>query len=107
LTYTVQNTGGRPVGALLTDDLPAALAPIYVEADQGTCDGDATLTCALGSIGPGRSIDVVVVAQVVAAASFANDAELVAADDGVAADGPPTLRFKATAAAAVRLALPH
>jgi uncharacterized repeat protein (TIGR01451 family) len=107
VTYTVQNSGGRAASALLTDALPAALAPIYVDSDQGTCTGDRTVRCALGSLGPGRSADVTLVLQVMKAATFVNAADAEATDDAVAVSDPASLRFKAGTSAAVRLVLPR
>jgi hypothetical protein len=107
VTYTVQNTGGRAASALLTDALPAALAPIYVDSDQGACTGDRTVRCALGPLGPGRSADVTLVLQVTKAATFVNAADADAADDAVAVGDPASLRFTAGTGAAVRLGLPR
>jgi uncharacterized repeat protein (TIGR01451 family) len=106
VTYTVQNTGGRAASALLTDALPAALAPIYVDSDQGSCTGDKTVRCALGSLGPGRSADVTLVLQVMKAATFVNAADADATDDGVPVSDPSSLRFTAGSSTAVRLVLP-
>jgi uncharacterized repeat protein (TIGR01451 family) len=106
-TFTVRNTGGRAVAATLTDELPEAVAPIYADAEQGSCDGSGTVTCSLGSVGAGRSVDVTIVVQVMKPEVFANDADAAAGDDDASVDGSSTLRFTAGAGKAVRLALPR
>jgi hypothetical protein len=107
VVYTVQNTGGRAAGALLTDALPAAVAPIYVDAEQGACTGDQALRCTLGAIGPGRSVDVTLVLQVTRAATFVNAADADTTEDDVTVADPPSLRFTAGSSASVRLSLPR
>jgi len=56
---TVLNNGpSEAVDTVLTDTLPADVTLVSAIPDQGTCSGTTTITCTLGTIGNGVSVDV-------------------------------------------------
>jgi uncharacterized repeat protein (TIGR01451 family) len=64
-TITATNNGPDPAdGVSVVDPLPEGLTPISAEATQGSCSGDGTIDCALGSLSPGASVTVSIVALV-------------------------------------------
>lgn len=65
LTYTITVTNDGPsnaTGVTLTDTLPAGLTYISAVPEQGTCD--ASVSCALGDMAVGSSVDVVIMVTV-------------------------------------------
>ena len=68
VTYTVTVTNGGPSGAqsvVLTDTLPGGTSYVSAVPDQGTCSELAgVVTCPLGTLADGASVDVVIVAAV-------------------------------------------
>jgi len=67
ITYevTVTNPGpGASQGVTLTDALPAGTTLVSAAPSRGTCEGEAEVTCALGTLGIGESavVEIVVVA---------------------------------------------
>ena len=70
-TVTVANAGPSDAQTVtLVDVLPAQVAYVSATPDQGSCSEAAgTVTCALGTVADGASVDVVIVVTVPSAAS--------------------------------------
>jgi uncharacterized repeat protein (TIGR01451 family) len=65
LTYTISVPNFGPAqanGVTVTDPLPTGAT--FVSATPGTCSGNSTVTCTLGSIAPGASATVTIVVAV-------------------------------------------
>jgi uncharacterized repeat protein (TIGR01451 family) len=64
--YTIKVTNGSTTapatGVVVTDTLPAGATVHSMSADQGTCSGTTTVTCAIGTIDPKvtRTVEVVI-----------------------------------------------
>ena len=69
-TVTVANSGPSDAGTVvLADTLPVEVAFVSAAPDQGSCsESGGTVTCSLGSVADGASVDVVIVVTVPAAA---------------------------------------
>ena len=87
VTYLVrvQNTGPSTAAAVtMTDTLDAGLSLISAASPVGTCSGNPTITCNLGSLNSGASVDIVVTATVsadVTGATVGNTAAVSTATD--------------------------
>jgi uncharacterized repeat protein (TIGR01451 family) len=98
LTYTITVTNEGPHQAtdvVLTDVLPGgvSLVPGGLGWTQGSCSGDATITCSLGDLASGSSANVVVVVQPTSAGILSNSASVSASspDPGFANNSATTL----------------
>ena len=73
LTYTVTVSNAGPSDAasvVVTDTLPAGVSFVSATPDQGSCaEAAGVVTCALGTIADGGSINVVIVTDVPATAA--------------------------------------
>jgi uncharacterized repeat protein (TIGR01451 family) len=81
MTYTVNVTNNGPgtaTGVILTDTLPASVTFVSASATQGTCSGTATVTCLLGTIGPGNTVTVTIQVKPTMAGLITNTATAVA-----------------------------
>ena len=81
VTYTFVMTNYRPGEATdvaLGDLLPASTTFVSVKTTQGTCTGTKTVTCALGTLGLGKTATVVLVVKTTAAGTIPNTAQVVA-----------------------------
>jgi uncharacterized repeat protein (TIGR01451 family) len=81
LTYTlvVKNNGELPAdGVTLTDTLPTGATLVSATAGQGSCSGVAPLTCNLGTLGAGASVNVVVVIKPPLVRNITNTASVAA-----------------------------
>jgi uncharacterized repeat protein (TIGR01451 family) len=67
MTYTLavkNNAAANPAANVnVTDVLPSGLTFVSSSAEQGSCAGTTTVTCALGTLGPGQSTSVSIVVQ--------------------------------------------
>ena len=65
-TLTITNAGlNTATGVVVTDPLPASLAFVSATASQGSAAfADGTLTCALGTLAPGQTATVTLVASI-------------------------------------------
>lgn len=65
-TIPVSNAGSSPMtGVTLTHTLPRAMTFVWSTPDSGTCTRDGrTLTCPLGTLAPGQTVEVIVVGLV-------------------------------------------
>ncbi|HEX4110635.1 MAG TPA: hypothetical protein VHX88_21075 [Solirubrobacteraceae bacterium] len=69
-TLVVQNHGpSDATGATVTDTAPAGETIIAAQPSQGTCTTQPTLTCSLGTIANGGTVQILVTASVSAGAS--------------------------------------
>ena len=60
----VENNGpSEATGIVLTDDFPEGVSPILSAPVEGTCSGDKTVTCELGSLDVGSKNLVMIVAR--------------------------------------------
>ncbi len=81
LTYTlaVKNNGELPAdGVTLTDTLPVGATLVSTNAGQGSCTGGAPLTCNLGTLGAGASVNVTIVIKPPAVRNITNTASVAA-----------------------------
>jgi uncharacterized repeat protein (TIGR01451 family) len=76
VTYTVTVTNDGPVdatGVTVTDTLDAATSYVSATPDQGSCsETGGTITCDLGAIAAGDSVDITIVADPTAVGSVTN-----------------------------------
>jgi uncharacterized repeat protein (TIGR01451 family) len=75
LVYTIQASNGSSAtatGVVVTDQLPAGVTLVSVSASQGSCSGQPTMVCALGSLGPGATATITIVVQPTAAGTITN-----------------------------------
>jgi uncharacterized repeat protein (TIGR01451 family) len=92
LTYTLavaNNNAGNPAGGVtVTDALPSGVTFVSSSAGQGSCTGTATVSCALGTIGPSQSTTVSIVVKPTAEGPLSNTATVTtsAADTNNAND---------------------
>ena len=69
VTYTITVTNDGPSAAtdvVATDTLPAGLVFVSATPSQGSCSGQATVTCALGTLADGASATVTLQARITA-----------------------------------------
>jgi uncharacterized repeat protein (TIGR01451 family) len=82
VTYTVSVANAGPDAAgevVLTDTLPSGVSYVSATPEQGTCDETGgVVTCELGEIGNGASVDVVIVVETVAYGALTNEASVSA-----------------------------
>ncbi len=67
VTFTLAVTNNGPddaTGVVVTDDLPSSLTLVSATPDQGSCGNTDPLSCALGSIANGATVEIEVVATV-------------------------------------------
>ncbi len=67
VTYTVTVTNNGPndaTNASVTDDLPDTLTLVSATPDQGTCSATDPITCDLGTISNGASVEIEIVAEI-------------------------------------------
>jgi hypothetical protein len=102
-TVTVANRGGKATTVTISDTLPAALALVGVDADQGSCDDDRVITCTLGSLRSGDSATVTIAAQVMTAGPIVNAITVAPADPAVDVSGDTNSKIVAGRGAAVRV----
>jgi uncharacterized repeat protein (TIGR01451 family) len=80
LTYTFTATNGSATtpatGVAITDPLPGAGSLVSAHASAGTCAGDTTVVCAIGSLAPGASATVTIVISANGAAPLVNTASV-------------------------------
>jgi uncharacterized repeat protein (TIGR01451 family) len=85
ITYTVTVTNGGPDTAenvVLTDDLPDGVNYVSATPDQGTCSqSGGVVTCELGEIADGTSVDVTIVVETVTYGTLTNAASVSADTD--------------------------
>ncbi len=63
-TVTVTNNGPSTAqGVQVTDPIPAPLSFVSISSSQGTCTGGTNAQCSLGSLAPGASATVTIVAR--------------------------------------------
>jgi uncharacterized repeat protein (TIGR01451 family) len=66
LVYTIRATNGSSqtaTGVTVTDQLPAGVTLVSVSTSQGSCSGQSTITCSLGSLAAGATVTITVVVQ--------------------------------------------
>ena len=83
-TVSVSNAGPSDAASVsLTDVLPAGVVFVSATPDQGSCvEAAGTITCALGTVADGASVDVVIVVTVpadTAAGTITNNASVTTA----------------------------
>jgi uncharacterized repeat protein (TIGR01451 family) len=80
MTYTLaveNNNATNPAAAVsVTDTLPSGVTFVSSSASQGTCSGDATVTCAIGTVAAGASATVTLVVKPSAAGPLSNTASV-------------------------------
>jgi uncharacterized repeat protein (TIGR01451 family) len=76
LTYALfvgNNSGINPAGGIaVTDALPAGVSFVSSSTGQGFCAGTTTVSCAIGTLGPGQSTTVTIVVRPTAAGPLSN-----------------------------------
>jgi uncharacterized repeat protein (TIGR01451 family) len=71
VTTTVTNAGpSAATGVVVTFPLPPALDLVSASPGQGSCSGDTTVTCALGTLPSQATVTIVLQAQVVSEEPF-------------------------------------
>lgn len=74
-TLAVANAGPADAsGVTVTDSLPDGLQFVSAQPSQGSCSGTSTVSCSLGTVAAGQSVDVVINATVTRAGEFTNTA---------------------------------
>jgi uncharacterized repeat protein (TIGR01451 family) len=74
-TETVTNRGpDRATNVRLVDQLPSGLTLVSVSATQGGCSGTTSITCSLGSLAPGATATITIVARATATGTVQNSA---------------------------------
>ena len=78
MTYTLDvknnSAASTATGVSVTDALPSGLTFVSSSAAQGTCSGDATVTCAIGALAPAQATTVTIVARPTAPGPLVNTA---------------------------------
>jgi uncharacterized repeat protein (TIGR01451 family) len=83
-TVTVQNTGSDPVDATVVDTLPAGVALIDVEEDQGgACSGADSFTCTATALAAGTTATIALVVQVTQPGVLDDEVDASASDPSV------------------------
>ena len=78
-------------GVTVVDTLPPGVSFVRSAVGQGSCAGTTTVTCALGTLGPGQSTVVGIVVRPTAAGPLSNTATVsTTASDGNAANNSST-----------------
>lgn len=95
LTYILivknNHTFNPASGVGVVDALPAGVTFVTSAAAQGSCAGTATVTCAIGTLGPGQSRAVGIVVRPTATGPLSNTASVsTTASDGNAANNSST-----------------
>jgi uncharacterized repeat protein (TIGR01451 family) len=76
LTYALvvgNNSGINPAGGIaVTDALPAGVSFVSSSTGQGFCAGTTTVSCAIGTLGPGQLATVTIVVRPTAAGPLSN-----------------------------------
>ena len=76
-TLTVTNHGPDTANAVqVTDTLPSGVAFVSDTSSQGTCSGNATVTCNLGDLASGATATVTIVVETTVAGSLTNQASV-------------------------------
>jgi uncharacterized repeat protein (TIGR01451 family) len=80
ITYTlaVKNNHATATApsVTVTDALPSSLTFVAASAAQGSCSGSTTVTCAIGSLGPGQSTTATIVAKTTVTGPVTNTADV-------------------------------
>ena len=78
-TVTVHNNGPDPAeNVVVTDTLPAGVTYESATPDQGDCtESGGVVTCELGSMANGASVDIVIVVRTTTAGTLTNTASVV------------------------------
>ena len=86
LTYTatVTNNGTQTAtGVILSDTLPASVNFVSASSTQGSCNGSAVVSCALGDIASGATVTVQIAVTPSVAGSLSNSVSVSALDNDV------------------------
>jgi uncharacterized repeat protein (TIGR01451 family) len=77
-TLTVSNAGlDTSQNVVLTDNLPVEVSYVSATPDQGTCgEGSGVVTCNLGAMPSGASVDVIIVVTTIAPGTLTNTASV-------------------------------
>src|SRR5262249_30205427 len=76
-TITVGNNGPLPAtGVTVTDTVPSGVTFVSASANQGSCTGTSTVTCALGNLGTGASAIVTITVRPSTAGTLTNTASV-------------------------------
>jgi uncharacterized repeat protein (TIGR01451 family) len=91
-TITVTNTGPDPAtGVTITDTIPANTTFISAIPTQGSCSGNPTVTCSIGTLANGASATVTLQVQAASPGSAVNSASATGNEtdpDGASATAP-------------------
>lgn len=102
-TFTVLDHGANARQVMLTDPLPASVAPVSVRSTDGTCVLGQTVRCSLGTIAANGTANVAIIARAVAAGNAANTGVLTATNQTA---GQQPARASATVTIAAAAAPP-
>jgi uncharacterized repeat protein (TIGR01451 family) len=98
LTYTiiVTNAGpGSSTGIVVSDALPASVSLLSATASQGSCTGNSTVICTLGTLAPGATASVTLSTRALTRGTASNTASVSATTaDPAAANNRATVKTK-------------